>query len=78
MSQNGNMHCEHGLDLDQVLGNDDLVKGDNIFFAATGITDGDHLEGVKYFGGGARTASMVMRSNRGPSGSSKPRIAGIS
>ncbi len=56
---------EHGLDLDQVLSNDDLVSGDNIFFAATGITDGDHLEGVKYFGGGARTSSMVMRSKSG-------------
>jgi fructose-1,6-bisphosphatase II len=56
---------EHGLDLEQVLGNDDLVQSDNIFFAATGITDGELLEGVKYFGGGARTSSVVMRSKSG-------------
>lgn len=56
---------EAGLDLDQVLGIDDLVKGDNVFFAATGITDGELLEGVRYFGGGAKTHSVVMRSRSG-------------
>jgi fructose-1,6-bisphosphatase II len=56
---------EYELDLDEVLGNDMLVRSDNIFFAATGITDGELLEGVKYFGGGARTSSVVMRSKSG-------------
>lgn len=56
---------EHGLDLTQVLMRDDLVRGDNVFFAATGITRGELLDGVQYFGGGARTASIVMRSKSG-------------
>jgi len=41
------------------------VRGDNVFFAATGITDGELLTGVRYFGGGARTHSVVMRSKSG-------------
>ena len=56
---------EHGLDLDQVLDTDDLVRSDDVFFAATGITRGELLDGVKYFGGGARTTSVVMRSKSG-------------
>ena len=39
-----------GYDLDRVLTQDDLVKGDNCFFSATGVTDGDVLEGVRYEG----------------------------
>lgn len=54
-----------GYDLDQVLTTDDLVKGDNVFFAATGITDGELLRGVRYFGTGAQTHSLVMRSKSG-------------
>ncbi len=54
-----------GLDLEQVLTIDDLVKCDNVFFAATGITTGAMLNGVRYFGGGAITHSMVMRSRSG-------------
>jgi len=54
-----------GLDLDQVLTIDDLVKSENVFFAATGITTGAMLNGVRYFGGGAITHSMVMRSRSG-------------
>jgi fructose-1,6-bisphosphatase II len=55
-----------GYDLDKVLTNDDLVRGDNCFFAATGITDGDLLRGVRYLGdGGASTESLVMRSRSG-------------
>lgn len=54
-----------GIDLDKVLTIDDLVKGNNVFFSATGITDGELLEGVRYFGGGARTHSLVMRSRSG-------------
>jgi fructose-1,6-bisphosphatase II len=54
-----------GYDLDQVLTTDDLVKGDNVFFAATGITDGDLVKGVKYRGDDAITQSLVMRSKSG-------------
>jgi fructose-1,6-bisphosphatase II len=54
-----------GYDIERVLSVDDLVKGDNAFFAATGVTDGDLLRGVRYFGGGARTHSLVMRSKSG-------------
>jgi fructose-1,6-bisphosphatase II len=56
---------ELGLELDQVLTIDDLVKGDNVFFSATGITDGELLEGVRYFSGGAETHTLVMRSKSG-------------
>ena len=54
-----------GYDLRQVLTIDDLVRSDNVFFAATGITDGELLDGVKYYGDGARTHSLVMRSKSG-------------
>ncbi|MBX6372231.1 MAG: class II fructose-bisphosphatase [Acidothermus sp.] len=54
-----------GHDLDKVLTNDDLVKSDNVFFVATGITDGELLRGVRYRGGGAQTSSLVMRSKSG-------------
>jgi fructose-1,6-bisphosphatase II len=54
-----------GYDLDRVLRTDDLVRGDNVFFAATGVTDGDLLRGVRYQAGGARTQSLVMRSKSG-------------
>ena len=56
---------EAGYDLDQVLSTDDLVKGDNCFFAATGITDGELLRGVRFDSGGARTQSLVTRSRSG-------------
>jgi fructose-1,6-bisphosphatase II len=54
-----------GIDLEKVLTINDLVKGNNVFFSATGITDGELLDGVRYFGGGARTHSLVMRSRSG-------------
>ncbi|HLI24994.1 MAG TPA: class II fructose-bisphosphatase [Acidimicrobiales bacterium] len=54
-----------GYDLDAVLTTDDLVKGDNCFFAATGITDGELLRGVHYDSTGATTDSLVMRSKSG-------------
>ena len=56
---------EAGYDLDAVLGTDDLVQGDNCFFAATGITDGELLRGVHYDSRGATTDSLVMRSRSG-------------
>jgi len=54
-----------GHDLDRVLLTDDLVRGDNAFFCATGITDGDLLRGVRYRAGGCTTQSIVMRSKSG-------------
>ncbi|MBH0775989.1 class II fructose-bisphosphatase [Nocardia bovistercoris] len=54
-----------GHDLDRVLITEDLVSGDNIFFCATGVTGGDLLRGVRYYGGGASTQSIVMRSKSG-------------
>jgi fructose-1,6-bisphosphatase II len=49
-----------GVDLDRVYRTDDLASGENVIFAATGVTDGDLLKGVRFFGGGARTHSLVM------------------
>ncbi|HXW35816.1 MAG TPA: class II fructose-bisphosphatase [Acidimicrobiales bacterium] len=54
-----------GYDLDAVLCIDDLVRGDNCFFAATGITDGELLQGVRYHDFGCTTQSLVMRSRSG-------------
>ena len=54
-----------GYDLDAVLTTNDLVRGDNCFFAATGITDGELLQGVRYHDFGATTQSLVMRSKSG-------------
>ncbi len=56
---------EQGYDIDQVLTTDDLVKGDNCFFAATGVTDGDLLRGVHYTPDHCTTQSLVMRSKSG-------------
>ena len=54
-----------GHDLDRVLTTDDLVRGENNFFVATGVTTGDLLRGVRYRSGGAYTQSIVMRSKSG-------------
>ncbi|MFE5602335.1 class II fructose-bisphosphatase [Streptomyces coelicoflavus] len=54
-----------GHDLDRVLTTDDLVSGDNVFFVATGITDGELLRGVRYRSETATTDSIVMRSKSG-------------
>lgn len=55
-----------GYDLEQVLTRDDLIKGEDVFFSATGITDGDVLQGVRYpSAGGATTESLVMRTRSG-------------
>ena len=48
-----------------MLTTDDLVQGNNCFFAATGITDGELLQGVQYHEFGATTQSLVMRSKSG-------------
>lgn len=55
----------NGIDLERVYRTSDLVRSENVFFAATGITDGEFLRGVRYFGGGARTYSVVMRAVSG-------------
>lgn len=71
----GNMQCrlvarnenelrrgqQQGINFNKILTLDDLVASENVFFAATGITNGDLLQGVDYFAGGARTDSLVMR-----------------
>jgi fructose-1,6-bisphosphatase II len=54
-----------GYDLDKILTADDLASSDNVFFAATGVTDGRLLHGVRYGHGKAYTHSMVMRSRSG-------------
>ena len=54
-----------GYDLGQVLTTADLVSGDNVFFCATGVTEGDLLKGVRYYPGGCTTQSIVMRSKSG-------------
>jgi fructose-1,6-bisphosphatase II len=57
---------EAGYDLERILTRDDLVAGDDVFFSATGITDGDVLQGVRYpSAGGATTESLVTRSRSG-------------
>ena len=59
------MAAERGIDLTKVLRIEDLVKGDDVFFAATGVTGGDLLQGVEYTAGGAASESLVMRSRSG-------------
>src|ERR687888_481983 len=54
-----------GYDLDRVLDQDELVQGDDCFFSATGVTDGDVLQGVRYEGSTATTESIVMRARSG-------------
>jgi fructose-1,6-bisphosphatase II len=54
-----------GYDCSRILTTDDLVRGDDVFFAATGVTDGELLRGVRYDTYGARSHSLVMRSRSG-------------
>lgn len=54
-----------GYDLERVLTADDLIGGDDVFFAATGVTDGDLLDGVHRHGSHATTESLIMRSRSG-------------
>lgn len=56
---------EAGYNFDKVLTMDDLVSSEDVFFAATGITDGELLKGVRYFGDGASTDSLVVRGMTG-------------
>jgi fructose-1,6-bisphosphatase II len=54
-----------GLDLEKVYNTEDLVGGEDVFFAATGASSGELLKGVKVLPGGAETQSLVMRSRSG-------------
>ncbi len=56
---------EAGYNFDKVLTMDDLVSSEDVFFAATGITDGELLKGVRYYGDGASTDSLVVRGMTG-------------
>ena len=56
---------DRGHDIGRVLTTTDLVAGENVFFCATGVTDGDLLKGVRYFSGGCTTQSIVMRAKSG-------------
>jgi fructose-1,6-bisphosphatase II len=56
---------ELGYDFDSVITMDDLVSSDDVFFAATGITDGELLDGVRYYSNGATTESLVVRGETG-------------
>jgi fructose-1,6-bisphosphatase II len=59
------MAADHGIDLNRVLGTNDLVSGENVFFAVTGITGGQLVAGVRYEGNRLYTSSIVMRSLSG-------------
>ena len=54
-----------GTDLAKVYWTEDLIKSEDVFFAATGVSSGELLKGVRYFSGGAQTQSLVMRSRSG-------------
>lgn len=54
-----------GEDIEKVYHTDDLVGGEDVFFAATGVSSGDFLKGVRYFSGGAQTQSVAMRCRSG-------------
>ncbi|MBN2045183.1 MAG: class II fructose-bisphosphatase [Anaerolineales bacterium] len=56
---------EMGYDFDKVITMDDLVSSDDVFFAATGITDGELMDGVRYHSNGATTESIVVRGETG-------------
>jgi fructose-1,6-bisphosphatase II len=54
-----------GYDFDKILTMDDLVSSEDVFFAATGVTDGELLKGIRYFGNSASTDSLVVRGMTG-------------
>jgi fructose-1,6-bisphosphatase II len=56
---------QRGLPLGKVLTIDDLVRGDDVFFSLTGVTDGELVRGVRFFANGARTETLAMRSRSG-------------
>jgi fructose-1,6-bisphosphatase II len=54
-----------GVDVDKVYETEDLIDSDDVFFAATGVSSGELLKGVRYVGGGAHTQSLAMRGRSG-------------
>jgi len=56
-----------GVDVDKIYTTEDMVGGEDVFFAATGVSSGELLKGVRYFSGGAQTQSLVMRCRSGTS-----------
>jgi len=54
-----------GVDVDRVYKTEDLINSEDVFFAATGVSSGEFLKGVRYFGGGAFTQSIAMRGRSG-------------
>jgi fructose-1,6-bisphosphatase II len=54
-----------GVDINKVYNTDDLIDSDDVFFAATGVSSGELLKGVRYFSGGAQTQSLAMRCRSG-------------
>lgn len=60
-----NTALSSGVDLDRIYKTEDLVGGDDVFFAATGASSGELMDGVRFFGDGAETHSLVMRSRSG-------------
>lgn len=56
---------EQGIDTTKILKIDDMCKGNKVFFAATGVSNGDILKGVRFYAGGAATNSLVMREESG-------------
>jgi len=53
------------MELDKVYLTEDLITSEDVFFAATGVSSGELLKGVRYFSGGAQTQSLAMRSRSG-------------
>ncbi len=60
-----NQAIADGVDLTKVYKTEDLIDSDDVFFAATGVSSGELLQGVRYMSGGARTQSIAMRSKSG-------------
>lgn len=54
-----------GVDINKIYNTDDLIDCDDVFFAATGVSSGELLKGVRYFSGGAQTQSLAMRCRSG-------------
>jgi fructose-1,6-bisphosphatase II len=54
-----------GINLDKIYKTEDLINSEDVFFAATGVSSGELLKGVRYFSGGAQTQSLAMRSRSG-------------
>ena len=56
---------DRGEDVEKVYSAEDMINSDDVFFAATGVSNGDLLKGVRYFSGGAQTQSIAMRGRSG-------------